>query len=382
MINIDLLKENMKIKELNLIQEISYYGNITSSTKMDFIDNKGYKYYLSQQNIISSIRKNGVLAKFFNGNIYTYDNILNYISINKLSIHVENFNNCKNAKELIDIKCLKHNIIFKKNWNDIKNGIIGCEECTLESASNRGASRAHTIDYIKKVAFDKYNIIVTSDAYINNNSKMSFICPNHLEEGVQYKTWGNIISKKNACVYCSTEEQIKKTTKTHEQFLEDVKNVHSDKYVVITKYSGCNNKVDVYCKECGQIFSIRPSHLIDGHGCGICTKSQGELKIKEYLDSNHIQYIREYRFDNCKGITNTKTLPFDFYLDKHNILIEFQGVQHYKPVEIFGGENALRKQQANDNIKKQYCKSVNIKLLEIPYWDFDNIENILNKEVI
>ena len=71
-------------------------------------------------------------------------------------------------------------------------------------------------------------------------------------------------------------------------------------------------------------------------------------------------------------------MSYDFYLEKQNLLIEFQGIQHYEPVEIFGGEKQFKIQQEHDKRKREYAINNNIKLLEIPYWDFDNVEEILN----
>ena len=77
----------------------------------------------------------------------------------------------------------------------------------------------------------------------------------------------------------------------------------------------------------------------------------------------------------CKNI---KKLRFDFYLPNINICIEYQGEFHYKTIEGISKINSLTTQIKCDNIKKEYCKNNNIELIEIPYWDFKNIETILN----
>ena len=90
-------------------------------------------------------------------------------------------------------------------------------------------------------------------------------------------------------------------------------------------------------------------------------------------------YIREYRFDNCKY---KYRLPFDFYLTEYNICIEYDGKQYYEPVEYFGGEKAFKETKKRDATKNNYCQNNDIKLIRIPYWEFDNIENILEKELL
>ena len=74
-------------------------------------------------------------------------------------------------------------------------------------------------------------------------------------------------------------------------------------------------------------------------------------------------------------------MPFDFYLPDYNTCIEYDGELHYKAVDYFGGDDALGNTKCRDEIKTQYCKENNIKLIRIPYWEFDNIEEILNREL-
>ena len=60
-----------------------------------------------------------------------------------------------------------------------------------------------------------------------------------------------------------------------------------------------------------------------------------------------------------------------------SIVIEFQGAQHYKVIEYFGGEEQFKKQVRYDNIKRAYCKNHNIKLIEIPY-NYTDLDIYLN----
>ena len=62
--------------------------------------------------------------------------------------------------------------------------------------------------------------------------------------------------------------------------------------------------------------------------------------------------------------------------------IEYNGQQHYMPIDYFGGEKHYESQIKHDKIKANYCSNNNINLLIIPYCDVDNIEDILNKELI
>jgi hypothetical protein len=68
-----------------------------------------------------------------------------------------------------------------------------------------------------------------------------------------------------------------------------------------------------------------------------------------------------------------------FYLPQHNLLIEYQGEQHERPVDYFGGKEQFKKQKKYDELKKKYAENNNIDLLIIWYYDYNNIEKIINK---
>ena len=99
-----------------------------------------------------------------------------------------------------------------------------------------------------------------------------------------------------------------------------------------------------------------------------------------YLSNNNIKYIYQKKFDDLIGLKG-KNLSYDFYIPNLNLLIECQGQQHYRPVDVYGGEEQFKVQLEHDRRKKEFAKNNNYKLLEIPYWEYDNIENILNDKL-
>ena len=119
--------------------------------------------------------------------------------------------------------------------------------------------------------------------------------------------------------------------------------------------------------------------LTSGHtkSCG-CLRSENvstwELFIAKKLQSIGIKYEKEYAFDDCRNIY---PLRFDFYIPSINTCIEYDGEQHYRPVEYFGGEEAFKQRVINDNIKTQYCKDNNIRLIRISSKSEDEIEETL-----
>ena len=143
--------------------------------------------------------------------------------------------------------------------------------------------------------------------------------------------------------------------------------------------------VNITCPS-NHTYDISWSKFKSGSRCLICNgkrKSLGEEKIKEYLIKNNIDFVQQKIFDECnyKG-----HLYFDFYLPQHNICIEYDGIGHFEPTDFAGkgeewAEEQFRDNQIRDNIKNNYCKNININLLRIPYWEFDNIENIIENKL-
>ena len=89
-----------------------------------------------------------------------------------------------------------------------------------------------------------------------------------------------------------------------------------------------------------------------------------------FLNNNNYNYIYQKRFKDL----NKFSFDFCVFFDNKFILLEVQGQQHYKEIEIF---DELKEQERRDNIKREYCLANNIPLIEIPYWEFDNINQFL-----
>jgi hypothetical protein len=143
-------------------------------------------------------------------------------------------------------------------------------------------------------------------------------------------------------------------------------NQHNNKYdYSLVNYVNCHTKITIICPKHGE-FSQTPNNHKRGQGCPICKESKGEREIREFLINNNIKYIRQYRFNDCKY---KRVLPFDFYLPELNKCIEYQGEQHYRAVDLFGGEAGFKNLQHRDKIKEKYCYLNNIPLLKIRFND-------------
>ncbi len=102
------------------------------------------------------------------------------------------------------------------------------------------------------------------------------------------------------------------------------------------------------------------------------------IDINKY---NKNYYIYQKEFDGLLGLKNGN-LSYDFYIPKLNLLIEYQGEQHEKYIPGFHkSKKDFENQLKHDRRKCEYAKKHSINLLEIWYYDFYNIKEILEKYI-
>jgi hypothetical protein len=140
------------------------------------------------------------------------------------------------------------------------------------------------------------------------------------------------------------------------------------------------------CKSCSFSWKTRTSkRIVENTGCPKCNFSKGEVAVENILTEKHVDYFAQQCFLDCK--MKRKPMTFDFYIPSKNIVIEFQGEQHYRPIDFAGrgsewAEKMYKENIARDNFKREYCKARGIKMVEIPYFMLDQIGDIIDTEVI
>ena len=207
-----------------------------------------------------------------------------------------------------------------------------------------------------------------SGNYENNHNKLKIMC----DKGHIYETSFKVFKKGFRCPHCSNKA--KYTLEKIEKYLNLF-----DYKLISDKYINANVPIKVMCPE-GHIFEIRFSDFKNNNRrCPICNSSRGEQEVSFILNKLNIKFKREYKFNDCKFKTY---LPFDFYLPNYNCCIEFDGIQHHEIIGQFGGFNGFVNTKIRDTIKTEYCKKNNIKLIRIPYWDIEKIEEIIIKQLI
>jgi len=303
------------------------YFNV--NTKIIIVDKNGY-YYMSRYN---HLKEGHYPNKFHKNNPYTIQNIKLWCKLNNKPFELIS-EVYEGDKKKLKWKCFKNNCgeIFEMNWDSVKSG-QGCSVC----------------------------------------------------RGRQIKL-SNCLFTKN---------------------LELANEWHPTKNGDLTPYDvicGSTKKVWWICKECGHEWSaIIRSRANNNNGCPQCNKSKGEKIIKEWSDNIGFiiilqdeydklddfnkklnnYYISQKEFSELKGLGN-RNLSYDFYYPNYNLLVEYQGEQHDHPVDFKNkgknyAEKEFLKQLEHDKRKREYAINNNINLLEIWYWDFNNIERILDE---
>lgn len=239
-------------------------------------------------------------------------------------------------------------------------------------------SKKITQEEFEKKLYKKHNNkIIALEEYKKARSKILFKCTIC---GHEWYTSPSYLLQGHGCRKCASKLIHDKQRKTTEQFKKELYQKFGDMYTVLGKYTGANKKILVKCNKCNYQWLITPNHILnDGVGCPHCTLSKGENRIEQWLRQNDINYIEEYKFDDCK---DKSLLRFDFYLPDYNCCIEYDGQQHFEVVDFTSKDyrravEQFKQIQIRDRIKDEYCKTHNIPLLRIPYTEFDNIENIL-----
>jgi len=181
------------------------------------------------------------------------------------------------------------------------------------------------------------------------------------------------------CPKCVSEEMSNLRRSTTEDFIKSAKKIHKDTYDYSkVQYVERNIPVAIICKNHGLFYQTPNTHL-SGSGCPFCKQTKGESAIENYLKEKGIKYVKEYQIPNTSLFCDRKYLLVDFYLPDYNLFIEYNGQQHYFPVDIFGGEEIYNMQVERDISLRQYCSENKIILLEIPYTKKKEIDKILNK---
>lgn len=306
----------------------------------------------------------------------------------------------RTTEEFIKKACEIHGDKYDYSLVDYKGGNIKvCIICPVHGEfwqtpashlNGNGCPKCH-FDKLKDSQSDSYDSFVekarlvhgefydyTKSIYNGTFEPILIICPIHGE------FWQRPCThlSGHGCQKCAREKSEQLRRMSIEDFIKKSIDVHGDRYSyeLIDSYVNCDTPVPILCKIHG-VFYQTPYLHTHGCGCRSCNESKGEREIAKWLDSHGIDYMREYWVIPQQVLFGRNKFRVDFFLSEHNVIIEYHGEQHYKKVEIWQSDEDFQIQQDRDHRLREYCKQNKIRLIEIPYTEIDNIDNILNKNL-
>lgn len=273
----------------------------------------------------------------------------------------------KTAKTKVTITCKEHGD-FEMTPNNHLCG-NGCPYC-----AGRFRSREEKFQHVKTKFHSNIDYsLVTIDNF--DLSPIEIGCPVH---GVVSVNPSAHFGNRSGCPLCGKEIAANKTKMTIDEFVSKSNKVHDYKYdyrdVVLL---GAHKKVRINCKVHGPFYVTPANHWSNKVGCPSCSKknkSRGELKIAKFLDSINVSYHEQKKFKPLGQ------LKFDFFIPSLNLLIEFDGKQHYFPISWTkkkSPEEQFSLIVSRDAIKTKFAIDNNIRLERIRY--DENLEQRLNE---
>lgn len=276
-----------------------------------------------------------------------------------------------NSTTKVCIICPEHGEFWQLPSNHIHSSHPrGCPKC-------KGGVKIDTEEFIKRakeIHGNAYSYELVN--YVNTITPVTIICNTC---GKEFQQTPQVHMRGSGCMHC-----FRNNLKTKEQFIEDARKIHRDKYNYDkVEYINTATKITITCPIHGD-WEVTPNNHLSGHECPRCaTKSKLEDEIREFLISENIEFIAQKKFDWLGRQS------LDFYISKYNIGIECQGKQHFVAENSgWNNDNYLEYIQELDNKKKQLCDEHSIKLLyfsklgiNYPYQVYEDKQELL-KEIL
>lgn len=264
------------------------------------------------------------------------------------------------SKTNIDLVCSTHGTISRLPHHQLRSK--GCPKC-LDKKFDTNI----LIEKFKECHGDRYDYSFVN--YVNKNTKVQIVCKEH----GKFEQLPTHHRRGQKCYHCAKEE----SKSDINELISEFKIIHNNIYTYDkVNYVDWKTYIKIKCSKHGY-FEQSPNNHKKGAGCPTCNFSKGELLVSKYLNDMYINHLEQFSFDDCR---NKRKLKFDFYIPSLNTCIEYNGIQHYKPVKHFGGEENFKITKKRDNIKIKYCEDNNINLIHIKYNEdiISKINEIIN----
>lgn len=271
--------------------------------------------------------------------------------VKKISPHIIPLEPYIDCRTRLKHYCVKHQYEWAAIPDNILNG-HGCKYCGTDIITEKNTCTFE--QYVKELHEINPNVVCIGK-YKNKATRTEHKC---LVDGYIWDTIPSYLLSGRGCPKCANQLPI-----TNKIFRERIQEINPD-IEVISDYINAKTPMAFRCKVCNNVWETTPDSIMMGSGCPVCKESHGEREIRNWLKDHHIRFESQKKFDGCK---RERELPFDFYVPDYNTVIEYDGAQHYRPVDYFGGEAAFKLLQERDRIKTAFCEESNIGLLRIPY---------------
>ena len=270
-----------------------------------------------------------------------------------------------NSETRVCIICPKHGEFWQQPNNHLSGK--GCKKCrNYELREGRSLSKNDFINRAKQIHGDKYDY--SKVEYVNQHTKVCIICPIHGE----FLQFPQTHLRGSGCNKCKGKKISTSKRSNTDEFITKTMKIHGNKYDYSkVEYVNDRTLVRIICPIHGE-FLQTPNIHFQGCGCQKCNESHLEKCVSKVLEDNKIEYVYQKKFDWLGKQS------LDFYLPEYNIAIECQGIQHYKPVKHFGGEENFIKTLNRDKIKLLKVLENNIKMVYVN----DNNKNNFLKEIL
>lgn len=251
----------------------------------------------------------------------------------------------KSFRNQVIVKCNKGHI-FKAWPQGLLRKQVRCKKCDYLRRRDAALKQLH-------IMHPGYKML---SKFIDSDHKATFLC----DKGHKFTADTSSVLNASGCPICSKIQVGLKRRLTQNEYAKELNEVHPG-WTILSKYETMNTIMRFEC-EYGHVFNKKADKALQ-YGCPDCNfKSYGEQNIKKYFREHHIAYVSPFIPATCK---DKHRLHYDFKVG--NILIEYQGKQHYMPVDHFGGQAQFKVQQRHDEIKRQWAKNNNYNEIEIKY---------------
>ena len=266
------------------------------------------------------------------------------------------------------ITCPEHGVFKMMAVNHLQGE--GCYQCGIEKIRE---SKLFPWDKVlvkcRETHGDRYQY--DSSTYVNADTPMKMHCDLH---GFFWQSARSHYFGGRGCPECGRVQAAQAQQIPWKERLAEFRSVHGDRYEYKEDtYGKSQEKMVIVCSKHGEFLQEPNSHK-NGHGCPGCSNSLGENVIAKFLGDNGVQYENQKQF---KGLRHKLPLRVDFYLPAFNVVIEYNGKQHYESIPFFGGDEALEINRLRDKIKQKFFSKQGI-VLEVIRFD-ESIEARLNE---